>query len=136
LKAIIGRDFKDPPVKIQSLCADVGLVSIRGKLSHLDKQFIIDETILLITFVVTDDTSSILCKAFLQCHYPDNIDKDEENDLSHVDMENEIILKKYRRLEEASAVKVRGECMFDQSCQKLTYVIRDLVEIKEENVNT
>ena len=129
---IIGRIIHDAPVGIRELREDMGLVTIQGEVSQLEKHELKDRQIQVITFIMTDHTSSVLCKAFLRRHYPGSFSKEGGADFSLRDEEHDTVLEKYNRIHECVSVRVRGVCEFDHLRQMLSVIIRDLAELKEE----
>ena len=133
MKPILGRNIKDPPVKIRDLTLEDGLITIQGAVDCVEKKILNCGTVLLLTFVLTDDSSSALCKAFLR--YGLHISRNEnETDNSPVNDEiREIALSKYDRIKNYKYAIVRGEYVFDESHRRMSVIIRDLAEAEEEN---
>ena len=125
MEVIIGRNFTDPSVTIRSLTVDSGIVTIRGIISHLAIRDLAERQIHFIAFVVTDDTASVLCKAFIRNGKANTV----QGSCSYEDTALQNIIS---RINEASYVKARGECVFDYSFQKNTLIIRDLIGFNEE----
>ena len=65
---IKGRAIGDPPVPIRELTDDTGLVVIRGKVLSCEDKEISGGEMVLLSFLVTDFTSTIRVKAFLRYH--------------------------------------------------------------------
>ena len=63
---IKGRAIGDPPVPIRELTDDSGLAVIRGKVLSCEDKEIAGGEMVLLSFLVTDFTSTIRCKAFLR----------------------------------------------------------------------
>ena len=127
---ILGRCFRDSPVDISTLEANEELVAIRGKVSHLKQRVINGGAVLLLTFIITDRTSSILCRCFLSYQYSASGSKNGIS--SPLDEERQRAQEKYNRLKRCRFAIARGECIFDRHHQRLSMIIRDLLEAREE----
>ena len=65
-RPILGRSIADRPVEIKELTGESGLVVIQGEIFKLEKKELKGGEMLLVSFAVTDYTSSILCKYFFR----------------------------------------------------------------------
>ena len=65
-KPIMGRAIADPPMEMKELASDAGLVVVQGDIFKLETKELKGGELLLVTFAITDYTSSILCKAFMR----------------------------------------------------------------------
>ena len=63
-KPIMGRSIADKPVEIRELTGESGLVVVQGEVFKLEQKELKGGEMLLVTFAVTDYTSSVLCKIF------------------------------------------------------------------------
>ena len=133
MKPVLGRNIKDPPVKIRDLMLDYGLVTIWGAVECVEKKILNCGAVLIMTFILTDDSSSVLCKAFLR--YGLHISRNEnETDNSLVNDEiREIALSKYDRIKKCKYAIVRGVYVFDESHRRMSVIIHDLAGAEEEN---
>lgn len=62
----MGRAIADPPMEMKELASDAGLVVVQGDIFKLETKELKGGELLLVTFAITDYTSSILCKAFMR----------------------------------------------------------------------
>ena len=135
-KPIMGRSIADRPVEIRELTGESGLAVIEGEVFKLEKKELKGGETLLVSFAVTDYTSSILCKAFF--HYRSRFAKkgeEEENPIT--DEEKQAVNEKADRIKVGMNVKLRGDCRYDQYIRELSVTVRDLVETaKEEREDT
>ena len=65
-KPIMGRSIADRPVEIRELTGESGLVVVQGEVFHLEQKELKGGETLLVTFAVTDGTSSVMCKIFFR----------------------------------------------------------------------
>ncbi len=135
-KPIIGRSIADKPVEIRELTGDSGLVVVQGEIFKLEQKELKGGEMLLVTFAVTDYTSSVLCKVFFR--YRARFMKKEEAEATPItDEERAAVKEKVDRIKEGMCVKVRGECLYDNYARDLSISVRDLVETnKEERKDT
>ncbi len=131
-KPILGRSFSDPPVPIRDLTGESGLVSIRGEVFKLEKKELKGGEMLLLSFAVTDYTSSILCKVFFR--YRNRFArKNEDGSVPPItDEERKAVTDKADRIRDGMAVKLRGECLYDSYAKELSVSVRDLIETEKE----
>ncbi len=131
-KPILGRPIADHPAEIRSLTSESGMVTIQGEVFRLETRELRGGETLLITFAVTDYTSSILCKAFLR--YRSRFTrKGEDGTMPPItEEERQAVAEKVGRLKERMCVKLRGECQYDTYARELSVSIRDLMEAEKE----
>ena len=65
-KPIMGRAIADRPIEMKELTSDAGLVVVQGDIFKLETKELKGGEMLLVTFAITDYTSSILCKNFFR----------------------------------------------------------------------
>ena len=132
-KPIIGRSIADAAVEIKELTGESGLVVIRGDVFLLETKELRGGEMLLVSFAVTDYTSSVLCKCFL--HYRSRFGKknDDGTNPPITDEERKAVQDKVDRIREGMNVKLRGECMYDSYAHELSVSIRDMVEMEKES---
>ena len=129
---ILGRSIADHPVPIRDLTAESGLVVIQGDVFLLETKELKGGETLLVTFAVTDYTSSILCKAFLR-YRARRAGRGAEETLPPItEEEKNAVSDKVSRIREGMNVKLRGECQYDAWSRELAVMIRDLVEMDRE----
>ena len=131
-RPIIGRSIADRPVDIRELNAESGLVVIRGEIFKLEKRELKGGETLLVTFAVTDYTSSVLCKAFFR-YRGRFARKDEGGELPPItDEERKAVTDRTDRIRQGMCVLLRGECSYDNYARELSITVRDLVETEKE----
>ena len=130
-KPIVGRSIADRPVEIRELTGESGLVVVQGEVFKLEQKELKGGETLLVTFAVTDGTSSVLCKYFFR--YRSRFMKKEEAEATPItDEERKAVKDKVDRLKDGMCVKVRGECLYDSYARDLCITVRDLVETEKE----
>ena len=130
-KPILGRAIPDKPVEIRTLSSDSGLVTVQGDLFMLETKELKGGELLLVTFAVTDYTSSVLCKCFFR-YRPRFARKAEGEQPPVSEEEKRAVWEKVDRLREGMNLKVRGECLYDQFAREMSISVRDLVEMEKE----
>ena len=131
-KPIMGRGIADHPVEIRELNAESGLVVIQGDVFMLETKELRGGETLLVTFAVTDYTSSILCKTFLR-YRARRARRGEEDSLPPItEEERKAVQEKVQRIREGMNVKIRGECQYDTFSRELAVMVRDMVEMEKE----
>ena len=133
---ILGRSIADRPVPIRELNAESGVVVVQGEIFKLETKELRGGEMLLLSFAVTDYTSSILCKYFFR-YRPRYARKEEGESAPITDEERQAVMDKVDRIKKGMAVRLRGECMYDNFARELSITVRDLVETeKEERMDT
>ena len=130
-KPIMGRSIADRPVEIRELTNESGLAVIQGEVFKLEKKELKGGETLLVSFAVTDYTSSILCKAFFR-YRSRFMKKGEEEENPITDEEKQAVNEKADRIKVGMNVKLRGDCRYDQYIRELSVTVRDLVETEKE----
>ena len=136
-KPILGRGIADHPVEMKELTSESGLVVVQGDVFLKEwKELKGGETVLL-SFAVTDYTSSILCKVFLR-YRGRRVSKSEAESLPAItDEQRQAVMEKIERIQEGMNVRLRGECQYDTYSRELTILVRDMVQMaKEERQDT
>ena len=121
---IKGRAIADPPVPISELTDDTGAAVIRGKVLSVEDKEISGGEMVLLTFLVTDFTSTIRCKAFLR--YRPHRRKDEEDAPPITDEERETVQKVVKAVKSGMGVLVRGDTQYDNYAHETTLMVRDI----------
>ena len=135
-RPILGRSIADKPVEIRELTGESGLTVIQGEIFKLEKKELKGGEMLLVSFAVTDYTSSILCKAFFR-YRSRFLRKGEAAETPITDEERQAVAEKVNQIEVGKNVKLRGECLYDSYARDLCISVRDMVETeKEERVDT
>ncbi|MBR4577957.1 MAG: PolC-type DNA polymerase III [Clostridia bacterium] len=130
-KPIIGRSIADRPVEIRELTSESGLTVIQGEVFKLETRELKGGEMLLLTFAVTDYTSSILCKYFFR--YRARYARKGEGEATPItDEERQAVADKVNRIKAGMNVKIRGECLYDNYARELSVTVRDLVETEKE----
>ena len=120
---IKGRAIADPPVSIKELTDDTGLVVIRGKVLAVEDKEISGGEMVLLSFLVTDFTSTIRCKAFL--HYHPRARKGEEAP-PVTDEEREAVQKVVKAVKVGMGIIVRGDTQYDKFSHETVVMVRDM----------
>ena len=130
-KPILGRSVTDSPTEIRLLTSESGLVTVQGDVFNLETKELKGGELLLVSFAVTDYTSSILCKCFFR-YRSRFASKGGENQTPITDEERQAVHEKVDRIHEGMNVRLRGECLYDQFARELSISIRDLVEMEKD----
>ena len=130
-KPIIGRSIGDKPVEIRELTGESGLTVIQGEIFKLETKELKGGEMLLVSFAVTDYTSSILCKCFFR-YRPRFARKGEAEETPITDEERQAVNDKVARIKVGMNVKVRGECLYDSYAREISVNVRDMVEAEKE----
>ncbi len=130
-KPILGRSIADRPVEIRELTGESGLSVIQGEIFKLEKKELKGGEMLLVSFAVTDYTSSILCKVFFR-YRSRFVRKDEAEEIPITEEERQAVNEKADRIQVGMSVKVRGECLYDSYAREISITVRDLVETEKE----
>jgi len=131
-RPILGRAIADGPVEIRELNSESGLVVIQGEIFKMETKELKGGEMLLLTFAVTDYTSSVLCKYFFR-YRPRFSRKGEDGAQEPItDEERKAVTDKVERIKVGMTVKLRGECLYDSYARELSVSIRDLVETEKE----
>ncbi len=131
-KPITGRSIADRPVEIKELTNESGLTVIEGEIFKLEQKELKGGETLLISFAVTDYTSSILCKLFLRYRNNRFVRKEEAEEIPITDEERQAVADKAARIRIGMRVRVRGECRFDNFARELAISVRDMMETEKE----
>ncbi len=127
---ILGRAIADNPMEMRELTSDAGRVVVQGDIFKLETKELRGGETLLVSFAVTDYTSSVLCKCFLR--YRKGFGRGNTENLPPItDEERKSVNEKVERIREGMNVKIRGECMYDQFARELCITIRDMVPMEK-----
>ena len=131
-KPIMGRAIADHPIEMKELTADAGLVVVQGDIFKLETKELKGGERLLVTFAITDYTSSILCKVFLRYRRGQfGRRQDDSEPLPPITAEErKAVMDKVAQIKMGMNVRVRGECMYDNFSRELSITIRDLVPME------
>lgn len=135
-RAILGRAIGDKPVEMKELTSDTGTVTVQGDIFKKEVKELKGGELLLVTFAVTDYTSSILCKTFMRFRKGGR--RGEETPTTPItEEERKAVMDKVDQIKEGMNVKVRGECLYDSFARELSISVRDLQPmVKVERTDT
>lgn len=120
---IRGRQIADPPVPISEIRDDSGLVVIRGKVLSAENREVGGGESVLLSFLVTDYTSTIRCKIFLR--YRPKPRKDEDAP-PITDEQRESVQKVVDAIKPGMGVLVRGDAQYDSFSHETGIMARDI----------
>ena len=132
-KPIMGRGIADRPVEMKELASDSGLVVVQGDIFKLETKELKGGELLLLTFAITDYTSSILCKVFMRfrnTRFGKKAD-DAAPPAPITEEERRAVMDKVEQLKVGMNVKVRGECLYDSFAHELSISVRDVVPMEK-----
>ena len=129
---IQGRAIADRPVEIRELTGETGLTVIQGEIFKAEQKELKGGEMLLVSFAVTDYTSSILCKTFFR-YRPRFAQKNENGEeIPITDEERKAVKEKADRIQVGKNVRVRGECLYDSYAREISITSRDMIEMEKE----
>ena len=120
---IKGRAIGDPPVPICELTDDTGLVVIRGKVLSCEDKEISGGEMVLLSFLVTDFTSTIRVKSFFRYHA--RARKDEEP-MPVTDEERKKVQDAVKAVKPGMGILVRGDTQYDKFSHETVVMARDI----------
>ena len=125
--ALKGHAIADPPVPIEELTDDSGVVVIEGTITGRNdpKELKGGESVLL-TFAVYDNTSTIYCKIFYSYHPRSRRGEDPK---PATEEERAAVKEQIDRVKNGMRVRVRGECRMDTFMGELSIMVRDMMEL-------
>ena len=126
-KPILGRNIADAPIEMKELTEDAGVVVVQGDIFKLETKELRGGETLLVSFAVTDYTSSVLCKTFLRYRRTRRGEKEDAAPAPITDEERKAVQDKVSRIKVGMNVKLRGECAFDSFSRELGITVRDMV---------
>ncbi|MBQ2931169.1 MAG: PHP domain-containing protein, partial [Clostridia bacterium] len=131
-KPIMGRAIADKPIEMKELTSDAGLVVVQGDIFKLETKELKGGEMLLVTFAITDYTSSILCKNFFRFRRNQfGKKRNEDEPLPPITAEERAaVMDKVGQIKLGMNVKVRGECMYDNFARELSISVRDMVPME------
>ena len=132
-RPILGRSIADRPMEMKELTAESGVVVLQGDVFKLETRELRGGETLLLTFAVTDYTSSVLCKVFLRYRrsFGRRGEKDEAEQPPVTDEERRAVQDRIDRLKIGMNVKLRGECSYDTFARELSVTVRDLMPMEK-----
>ena len=125
---ICGRAIGEKPVDIREIRDDSGLVVISGEVLGVETKSISGGEMELLTFLVTDYTSTIRCKMFLR-YRPRRPKDDEAPPPPITDEEREKVQKVIGAFKKGMGVLVRGEAQYDKFSRETVVMARDVTKI-------
>ncbi|MDO4484237.1 MAG: PolC-type DNA polymerase III, partial [Clostridia bacterium] len=128
-KPIMGRAIADHPVEIKELASDSGTVVVQGDIFKLEVKELKGGELLLVTFAVTDYTSSILCKSFMRFRkgFGRKSQNDDDPPPPITEEERKAVMDKVNQIKVGMNVKLRGECLYDNFARELSISVKDLM---------
>ncbi len=131
-KPIIGRGIADSPQPMRELTSDAGLVVVQGDIFQLETKELRGGETLLLTFAISDYTSSVLCKVFLRYRKREGFGRRSEEDEKPItEEERQAVMAKVDQIKVGMNVRVRGECTYDTFVHELSIMARDIVPMEK-----
>ena len=128
---ILGRSVSEHPMVIRDLTSESGLVTVQGDIFAMETKELRGGEILLVSFSVTDYTSSVLCKAFLRYRKDSGFRRSSEDQVPITEEERKAVQDKVDRIQVGVNVRLRGECSWDTFSRELTIRVRDMVPMEK-----
>lgn len=117
---LVGMNIKGELTKITDIDDSSARVIIEGKVVSFEKREVGKNGKTLISFVLFDNTGSILCKYFMkdaQKNTNEDPKTDEEN-------------KRLEKIKEGIVLKVKGTCQYDRFSKQLVVMAKDITEVE------
>ena len=131
-KPIIGRTIGEHPIPMKELSSDAGLVVVQGDIFDMETKELRGGETLLLTFSLSDYTSSIACKVFLRYRKSQGFGRrNEEDERPITDEERQAVMDKVKQIKLGMNVRVRGECTYDTYIRELSIMARDIVPMEK-----
>ena len=132
VRQIMGHPIAEKITAMRELTGESGWVAVEGEIFKLEQKEVAHGEKLLVTFAVTDQTSSILCKIFF--NYRNRyVKRGEEASLPPLTPEEkQAVQKKADMIKTGMCVRLRGECNYDTFARELSIRVRDMTEIPKE----
>ena len=131
-RPIMGRVIGDKPIEMKALSSDSGLVTVQGDIFKLETKELKGGELLLLTFAVTDYTSSILCKVFMRYRKGQYGKPKDGTELPPItEEERRAVQEKVDQIKVGMNVKLRGECLYDNFAHELSISVRDMVPMQK-----
>ncbi len=133
MRPIKGRSIGDPPVPIRELTNDTGLVTVQGDVIKVEKKELKGGEMLLVSFILTDYTSSVQCKIFFRYRNRFRKKDDDGSDTLPITQEERMaVMEAADRIKDGMALKVRGECLYDNFSREAAITVRDIMPVQKE----
>ena len=130
-RPIMGRAIADKPIEMKELTSDAGLLTVQGDIFKFETKELKGGELLLVTFAITDYTSSVLCKCFMRYRNRFGRKKDDDAPPEPItEEERKAVWDKVNQIKEGMNVKVRGECLYDNFAHELSISVRDVVPME------
>lgn len=123
-KKIVGGNIAAEHVRIKGLSKLSGRVTVAGKVISVEKRNIQKSDSVLLVFILTDNTDSIVCKLFLGTKR--NGYRNNELPENDPEQEKRRIEEIVSRIQPGEGLKVRGECQMDTYDNALTIMAKDI----------
>ncbi len=129
---ILGRPIAGRPTEISQLTDESGLVTIQGDVFMTERKELKGGETVLLSFAVTDYTSSVQCKVFLN-YRGRKVSRGEEASLPPItDQQRDAVDKLAKKITDGMSVRLRGTCEYDRYSRELAVMVRDLSAIQRE----
>ncbi len=129
---IAGRAIGDMPVDIREITSDSGLVTIRGRVLSVESKEISGGEMVLLSFLVTDYTSTIRCKKFLYYHERNGFGKKKDDEAPPPPItpeERAAVETVVKAIKPGMGLLVRGNSQYDNFSKETTLMARDITAV-------
>ncbi|MBQ8080551.1 MAG: PolC-type DNA polymerase III, partial [Clostridia bacterium] len=123
---IRGRAIADPPVAIEELNQESGRVTIRGRVLSVETREVSGGATLLLTFGVTDLTSSIKCKTFLNYRPRGPRGAQPEEEAPITSEEKAAVEAIVKEIKVGQGILVRGKTQYDNFLKEVIIMADDI----------
>ncbi|MCL2811670.1 MAG: PolC-type DNA polymerase III, partial [Clostridia bacterium] len=129
-KKVLGRAIADPAVPVMELNEESGRVVIRGEVVSAEDRELKGGSMRLLSFGLTDYTSTIQCKVFLR--YKNNFRKGGTEDQKEpTEAERKHVQDVIKAVRPGEWLTVRGECRYDTFSRALTLMASDIARAEK-----
>ncbi|MCL2544704.1 MAG: exonuclease domain-containing protein, partial [Clostridia bacterium] len=134
-KKVLGRGIADGPVPVTELAEDSGRVVIRGEVLSAEDRELKGGAMRLLSFALTDYTSTVQCKAFLR--YRNAFRKGgAEDGKEPTEAERKQVQSVVDAVRPGEWLTVRGECRYDAYARAVTLTVSDIVCAEKPRART
>ncbi|MCI5772598.1 MAG: PolC-type DNA polymerase III [Clostridiales bacterium] len=127
---IRGRAIADKPVPICDITDESGVVTLRGRVLAAEQKSISGGEAVLLSFDVTDYTSTIRCKVFLYYRGQRLTGAEKENPPPITDAEKAAVDQILAQVKPGVGLLVRGEAQFDKFSHETVVMARDITKVE------
>ena len=116
---LLGRPINDPPISTKELTEDAGRVTLMGEVLSVETRNLKNDTMVLLSFALTDYEGTVPCKAFLSTK-----PRGSEETSEAMQKQVEALLD---YMKQGAWIKARGNYRYDDFKKEMTLMVSDIV---------